>query len=183
MSRLSERRVLAKETEQLAVPSVIVVHPKTEPPNQDMVLPSTLEAFTESPIYARTNGYLAKWYKDIGSRVRKGELLADIETPEIDQELMQAKSGPRSGGSTTESGEVLRRTLGDLAQDGCRGPAGNRRAGQRISAAASNLAPLPPIFAGWSSWNRSNIFTRLFWSDHPAQYRYRRAYQCRQQWH
>ena len=92
MSRLSDRRVLAKETEQLAVPSVIVVHPKTEPTDQNMVLPSTLEAFTESPIYARTNGYLAKWYKDIGSRVRKGELLADIETPEIDQELMQAKA-------------------------------------------------------------------------------------------
>ena len=92
MARLSERHVLAKETEQLAVPSVIVVHPQTEPPNQDMVLPSTLQAFTESPIYARTNGYLAKWYRDIGSQVRKGELLADIETPEIDQELMQAKA-------------------------------------------------------------------------------------------
>ena len=90
--RLRESRALAKETEELAVPSVIVVHPKTEAPNQEMVVPSTLQAFTESPIYARTNGYLAKWYKDIGSRVRKGELLADIETPEIDQELMQARA-------------------------------------------------------------------------------------------
>lgn len=90
--RLSERHALAKETEELAVPSVIVIYPKTETPNQDMVLPSSLQAFTESPIYARTNGYLAKWYKDIGSQVRKGELLADIETPEIDQELMQARA-------------------------------------------------------------------------------------------
>jgi len=49
-----------------------------------------LEAFTESPIYARTNGYLARWYRDIGSRVPKGQLLADIDTPEVDQELMQA---------------------------------------------------------------------------------------------
>ena len=71
---------------------VTVVHPKTEPSDENLVLPSTLQAFTESPIYARTNGYLAKWYKDIGSRVSKGELLADIETPEIDQELMQAKA-------------------------------------------------------------------------------------------
>jgi multidrug efflux system membrane fusion protein len=90
--RLGERRALAKETEVLAVPSVIVIQPKPEPPQQELVLPSTLEAYTESPIYARTNGYLAHWYKDIGSRVQKGELLADIETPEIDQELMQARA-------------------------------------------------------------------------------------------
>lgn len=90
--RASERHALAKETESLAVPSVVVVHPKVEAPQQELVLPSTLQAFTESPIYARTNGYLAHWYKDIGSRVKKGELLADIETPEIDQELMQAQA-------------------------------------------------------------------------------------------
>jgi len=90
--RLGERRALAKETEALAVPSVTVIHPKPEPPQQEIVLPSTLQAFIESPIYARTNGYLGKWYRDIGSRVTKGELLADIETPEIDQELMQARA-------------------------------------------------------------------------------------------
>jgi multidrug efflux system membrane fusion protein len=90
--RLGERRALAKETESLAVPSVLVIHPKPEPPQEDLVLPSTLEAYIESPIYARTSGYLAHWYKDIGSRVQKGELLADIETPEVDQELMQARA-------------------------------------------------------------------------------------------
>lgn len=90
--RLDEKRALAKETDVLATPSVAVIHPKPEAPEQDLTLPSTLQAFTESPIYARTNGYLAKWYKDIGSRVTKGELLADIETPEVDQELMQARA-------------------------------------------------------------------------------------------
>ena len=90
--RLGERRALAKETERLAVPSVLVIQPKTEPPQEELVLPSTLEAYIESPIYARTSGYLAHWYKDIGSRVKKGELLADIETPEVDQELMQARA-------------------------------------------------------------------------------------------
>jgi len=90
--RLGEKRALAKETEELAIPTVVVVQPKAEPPQQELVLPSTLEAFTESPIYARTNGYLAKWYKDIGSRVSKGQLLADIETPEVDQELLQARA-------------------------------------------------------------------------------------------
>lgn len=90
--RFGERRALAKETEVLAVPSVIVIQPKPEPPQQELVLPSSLEAYTESPIYARTNGYLARWYKDIGSRVEKGQLLADIDTPEVDQELMQARA-------------------------------------------------------------------------------------------
>src|SRR5437868_14561821 len=91
-SRFGERRALAKETEELAVPSVVVIQPKTEPPQQELVLPSTLQAFTESPIYARTNGYLLKWYKDIGSRVQKGDRLADIESPEIDQELVQSRA-------------------------------------------------------------------------------------------
>src|SRR5437868_1577980 len=90
--RFEERRALAKETETLAVPSVIVIQAKPEPPKQELVLPSTLQAYTESPIYARTNGYLAHWYKDIGSRVEKGQLLADIDTPEVDQELMQARA-------------------------------------------------------------------------------------------
>jgi multidrug efflux system membrane fusion protein len=90
MVRFSESRALAKETETLAVPSVAIVHPQQEAPQQDLVLPSTLQAYTESPIYARTNGYVAKWYKDIGSHVQKGQPLADIETPEIDQELAQA---------------------------------------------------------------------------------------------
>ncbi len=90
--RLGEKRALAKETETLAVPTVAVVHPKPEPPEQELTLPSPLQAFTESPIYARTNGYVAKWYHDIGSRVQKGELLADIETPEVDQELVQARA-------------------------------------------------------------------------------------------
>lgn len=90
--RFGERHALAKETEELAVPNVVVIQPKTEPAQQELVLPSTLQAFTESPIYARTNGYLAHWYKDIGSKVGKGQLLADIETPEVDQELSQARA-------------------------------------------------------------------------------------------
>lgn len=90
--RFGERRALARETEALAVPNVIVIHPKPEPPQQELILPSTLQAFIDSPIFARTNGYLARWYHDIGSRVRQGQLLADIETPEVDQELMQARA-------------------------------------------------------------------------------------------
>ena len=83
---------LAKETEKLAVPTVAAIHPTVEPAQEDLVLPSTLQAYTESPIYARTTGYLKKWYHDIGSHVQQGELLADIETPEVDQQLSQARA-------------------------------------------------------------------------------------------
>ena len=92
LQRKSQYAALAKETEVLAVPTVAVIHPAVEPSEEGLVLPGTLQAYVESPIYARTNGYLKKWYKDIGSRVRSGEPLADIDTPEVDQQLIQAKA-------------------------------------------------------------------------------------------
>src|SRR5690242_1833221 len=92
LNRMMEGRALARETEKSAVPVVAVVHPTQEKPDEDLVLPGSLQAYEESPIFARTSGYLVKWYKDIGSRVQKGELLAKIDTPEIDQELSQARA-------------------------------------------------------------------------------------------
>src|SRR4029077_6725737 len=90
--RRAQYQALAKETETLAVPTVAVIHATTESAEEDLVLPGTMQAYVESPIYARTNGYLKKWYHDIGSRVRQGELLADIDTPEVDQQLSQARA-------------------------------------------------------------------------------------------
>ena len=90
--RRSQYQALAKETETLAIPTVAVIHPAMEPSEEGLVLPGTMQAYVESPIYARTNGYLKKWYRDIGSRVHQGELLADIETPEVDQQLIQARA-------------------------------------------------------------------------------------------
>src|SRR5947207_15381240 len=75
-----------------ATPTVAVIHPVTDPADEGLVLPGWMQAYVESPIYARTNGYLRKWYRDIGSRVRQGELLADIDTPEVDQQLSQARA-------------------------------------------------------------------------------------------
>jgi membrane fusion protein, multidrug efflux system len=92
LTRVHDSRVLADETQQSAIPSVSVVHPTAEKPDVELVLPGTLQAYVESPIYARTNGYLLRWYKDIGSYVHEGDLLADIDTPEVDQELRQAKA-------------------------------------------------------------------------------------------
>src|SRR5258708_4811456 len=92
LNRKSESDALAKETEAVSIPTVAVVQPQAEPGNAGLVLPGNLQAFEESPIFARTNGYLLRWYKDIGSKIQKGELLAAIDTPEIDQELSQARA-------------------------------------------------------------------------------------------
>src|SRR3984893_7011117 len=92
LERRSQYRTLASETVKMAIPTVSVIHPTVEPGQEDLVLPSTTQAYTESPIYARTSGYLKKWYHDIGSHVRQGELLADIDTPEVDQQLSQARA-------------------------------------------------------------------------------------------
>src|SRR6202047_5331282 len=105
LQRREQYNALAKETEKVAVPTVAVIHPAVESAQEDLVLPSTLQAYTESPIYARTSGYLKKWYRDIGSHVRQGELLADIETPEVDQQLSQA----RADLGTMEANENLSR--------------------------------------------------------------------------
>ena len=90
--RRAERRVLAKQTEEMAVPYVSVIHATPVSGDSGLVLPATIEAYVQSPIYARTNGYVKAWYKDIGSRVKKGELLAEIDTPEVDQQLAQARA-------------------------------------------------------------------------------------------
>lgn len=92
IQRRAQYQALAKETETLAVPTVAVIHPTTESTQEDLVLPGTMQSYVESPIYARTNGYLKAWYHDIGSRVQKGDLLADIDTPEVDQQLSQARA-------------------------------------------------------------------------------------------
>lgn len=91
-SRIRAGHALAKETGIDAVATVTVVRPTAEKPDEELVLPGSLQAYEESPIYARTSGYLLRWYKDIGSQVKKGELLAEIDTPEVDQELSQSRA-------------------------------------------------------------------------------------------
>jgi RND family efflux transporter MFP subunit len=92
LKRAQTERVLAKETVKNSLLTVAVIRPMAEKPDQELVLPATLQAYEESPIYARTNGYLVAWYRDIGSRIKQGELLAKIDTPEVDQELLQARA-------------------------------------------------------------------------------------------
>jgi RND family efflux transporter MFP subunit len=80
------------ETQELATPVVAVIHPKLGSLKDEVVLPGNIQAYTDSPIYARASGYLKKWYVDIGGRVKAGQLLAEIEAPEVDQQVIQAKA-------------------------------------------------------------------------------------------
>jgi RND family efflux transporter MFP subunit len=92
VSRIHRDSVLAKSTQELAAPVVIALAPKQGAPADTFTLPGNVTAYTDSPIFARTSGYLTKWYYDIGSHVKKGALLADIATPELDQQLAQAEA-------------------------------------------------------------------------------------------
>ena len=91
-ARAKEQVTLAADTARLAVTTVSAGYPQPEPRSNELELPGSVQAYTESPIYARTNGYLLHWYKDIGATVQKGELLADLDTPEVDQELSQSQA-------------------------------------------------------------------------------------------
>lgn len=92
LPRVRAKDALNQQTQQLAAPNVLVSDPIQEPLSNSVVLPGNISAFVDSPIYARTNGYLQKWYYDIGAHVKKGALLAVISTPEVDQQLAQAKA-------------------------------------------------------------------------------------------
>jgi RND family efflux transporter MFP subunit len=92
LSRKHTDTVLAQHTNEMAAPSVITQPAKPGSPTDSFVLPGNVTAYVDSPIYARTSGYLTKWYFDIGARVKKGALLAEIATPELDQQLSQAEA-------------------------------------------------------------------------------------------
>ena len=91
-SRVEAKTELHKVAINSAVPSVNVVHPKGGTEAEEIELPGSTQAFTDTPIYARTSGYIRHWYVDIGARVKQGDLLAFVETPELDQQLRQAKA-------------------------------------------------------------------------------------------
>ena len=92
VSRVRARASLGKEAAQAAIPTVVTVTPNRTPLGEELVLPGTVQAYIEAPIYARTNGYLKEWRTDIGTQVTKGQLLGEIDTPEVDRQLAQAEA-------------------------------------------------------------------------------------------
>jgi RND family efflux transporter MFP subunit len=112
--RLRSRNALAAETNELAAPTVMVIQPKRGAPSQEIVLPGNIQAFVDAPIYARTNGYLKRWYFDIGSHVKRGELLAEIESPEVDQQLSQAQADLGTAAANLHLSQITESRLSDL---------------------------------------------------------------------
>lgn len=107
-SRVKDNANLSAVTDQMAVPSVSVVVPKRTAPAQEIILPGNIQPFISSPIYARTDGYLKKWYFDIGAHVKAGELLAVIQTPEVDQQLAQARATLATAQANLELARITR---------------------------------------------------------------------------
>ncbi|MGD0732622.1 MAG: efflux RND transporter periplasmic adaptor subunit [Terracidiphilus sp.] len=106
LGRYHSAQALAASTTSLAAPTVIAVTPKQGAPIDSFVLPGNVTAWTDSPIYARTSGYLTRWYFDIGAKVSKGALLAEISTPELDQQLSQAKSDLVTAEATANNARI-----------------------------------------------------------------------------
>jgi len=107
-SRVRAESALRAVTDQMAVPSVSVVAPKQTAPATEIILPGNMQPFIASPIYARTDGYLKKWYFDIGTHVKAGELLAVIQTPEVDEQLAQARSTLNTAQANLELAQITR---------------------------------------------------------------------------
>jgi RND family efflux transporter MFP subunit len=150
--RVTERGALAKETERLAIPTVGVIKPAAEPASDELVLPAQLQAYVESAIYSRTNGYLLRWNKDIGSKVKKGELLAEIDTPEVDQELSQAKAAQQQteaqlqlAKSTAERWANLRKTDSVSQQEADQQASAYSQATANTAAAEANVRRLQQL--------------------------------------
>ena len=113
-SRRKANAQLSQETQDLAIPTVSVIHPKTGAPQQEIVIPGDMQPYTDAPIFARTNGYLKKWYADIGANVKAGQLLAEIDSPEVDQQLQQARADLATAQANMNLAEVTAARYKDL---------------------------------------------------------------------
>jgi RND family efflux transporter MFP subunit len=105
---------LRTETADMAVPTVTVVSPQHSAPAQEIVLPGNVQPYVTAPIYARTSGYLQSWYFDIGAHVKKGQLLAVIASPEVDQQLRQSRSNLETAQANLQLAEITKNRYLDL---------------------------------------------------------------------
>jgi RND family efflux transporter MFP subunit len=152
ISRVSARSTLRETTAAAAAPTVATTRPTSAPAADNLVLPGSVQAYYEAPIYARTSGYLKAWHTDIGTPVKKGQLLAEIETPEVDQQLMQAQADL----ATAQANYALARTTderwqGLLATESVSKQDADQRAGDAaakkaaVQSAAANVARLKEL--------------------------------------
>jgi RND family efflux transporter MFP subunit len=152
VSRLVARNALEHEATNAAIPTVITTKAHVGPASSKLVLPGSVQAFYEAPIYARTNGYLKAWYTDIGTNVKKGQVLAEIETPEVDQQLRQAQADLGTAQANYELARTTNeRWKGLLASQSVSQQDADERAGDAAAkaaarqSAAANLARLDEL--------------------------------------
>ena len=116
LRRKDADKVLADTTAESAAPTVIVAQPVKVTPVDNFVLPGNVTAYTDSPIYARTSGYLTRWYFDIGAQVKKGALLCEISSPEVDQQLAQAQGDLNTAEATANNARIQAERYSNLVQ-------------------------------------------------------------------
>ncbi len=116
--RVRARATVSAETATMAVPSVNVVSPQRTAPSHELVLPGNVEPYMTAPIYSRTNGYVKRWYVDIGGHVKKGQLLAEIDTPEVDQQLLQSRSNLATAQANLKLAEITNTRYQGLLKTG-----------------------------------------------------------------
>jgi RND family efflux transporter MFP subunit len=151
-SRIKANAKLRTETSQVALTAVSVVQPERTTPAQEIILPGNVQPFITSPIYSRTNGYLQKWYVDIGAHVTQGQLLAVIETPEVDQQLQQSLSNLNTAKANLALAEITKNRYEGLlkshavAQQDVDNAVGNYNANQAtVQAAEANVKQLQAL--------------------------------------
>jgi RND family efflux transporter MFP subunit len=141
LSRLSARNALDREAREAAIPTVITTRPRSGPAADTLVLPGSVQAYYEAPIYARTSGYLKTWYTDIGAAVRKGQLLAEIDAPEVDQQLRQAEADLGTARANYDLARTTnQRWQGLLATESVSQQDADQRAGDAAAKAAAQAS-------------------------------------------
>jgi RND family efflux transporter MFP subunit len=150
--RMRADSALAEQTLARSTPSVEVIAPRLGAPAEEIVLPGSIQAYEDAPIFARTSGYVKRWYADIGTRVKKGQLLAEIETPEVDRQLEQARADLGTATANSELAELtakryveLRKT-DSVSQQDTDNALGDAKAKQAmVSSAAANVRRLEQL--------------------------------------
>jgi RND family efflux transporter MFP subunit len=151
-SRSSAEADLKAQTAKQAITNVVLIKAKSGPKTEDVVLPGTVQAVLDAPIYARTSGYVKAWYTDIGAQVTKGQLLAEIDTPEVDEQLRQAQAdlntaeaNGRLAESTAKRWEALVRTDSVSKQENDEKAADAAAKNAAVAAARANVARLQQL--------------------------------------
>ena len=166
-SRIKAATLIRQSTLDLAVPAVTVVHPRPGAIRDEVVLPGNIQAFTDAPIYARASGYVKRWYSDLGAHVQAGQVLAEIEAPEMDQQVLQAKANLQQarsaldqalanyerGKADLELARVTAQRWKDLAAQGVVSRQDNDQSQAQYQIQTANLQALEKAIAA----SRSNV--------------------------